>query len=107
MGGLTNVMAPTLFIYSIELNQSRKDIVQSTNLCFLFGKITQLVLFTVSVKFSGESWVNSIYILAIVGLFLPLGLWLKTFINERVYKKVLKILLGLIAVSLAIQATLN
>ena len=39
IGGLTNVMALVLIIYSLESKHSRKEVIQSSNLCFLFGKI--------------------------------------------------------------------
>lgn len=38
IGGLTNVMALVLIIYSLESKHSRKEVIQSSNLCFLFGK---------------------------------------------------------------------
>jgi len=103
LGGLTNVMAPTLIMYSLESGQSKSEIIQSTNLCFLFGKVVQLVLFAVSLKFTTETIYSSTLVLAIVIVFLPLGIKLKAIISEHHYKTILKTLLSFIAIALVSQ----
>ncbi|MCL1065296.1 sulfite exporter TauE/SafE family protein [Shewanella olleyana] len=103
IGGLTNVMAPTLIMYSLESGQSKRDIIQSTNLCFLFGKIVQLVLFAVSLKFTTYTIYSSTLVLAIVIVFVPLGIKLKTVISEHHYKTILKTLLSFITIALISQ----
>ena len=45
ISGLTNIVAPLMIIYSMELNYSRKDTIQLSNLCFLFTKIGQISIF--------------------------------------------------------------
>ena len=52
IGGLTNVMASILIIYSLESKHTKKEIIQSTNLCFLFGKSIQTILFTMHGSFN-------------------------------------------------------
>ena len=54
IGGLTNVMASILIIYSLESKHTKKEVIQSTNLCFLFGKVIQIVLFTLHGSFNQE-----------------------------------------------------
>ena len=39
LGGLTNVMAPILIIYSLESKLSKSDTIQRLNFCFLSGKL--------------------------------------------------------------------
>ncbi len=107
MGGLTNIMAPILVIYSLESNQPKKEIIQSTNLCFLFGKIVQLALFALNQQYNIESVFRSILILAIAIIFLPIGIKLKGLISDRLYKRILKIMLLCISLVLAIQNGVN
>ena len=54
IGGLTNVMASILIIYSLESKHTKKEIIQSTNLCFLFGKIIQIILLAIHGSFSED-----------------------------------------------------
>ena len=46
LGGLTNVMAPVLIIYSLESRHAKSDLIQASNFCFLLGKLIQLVMFS-------------------------------------------------------------
>ncbi len=100
LGGLTNVMAATLLIYSLETDQSKKDIIQSTNMCFLFGKIVQILLFAVNAKFTPQNTSASLWVVFAVLVFLPLGFKLKSYISEKGYKKLIKALLFCIAIAL-------
>ena len=103
IGGLTNVMAPTLIIYSLESGQRKREIIQSINLCFLCGKIAQLILFAVSLKFTTETIYSSTLILVTVMVLIPLGIKLKKMISEHIYKTILKIFLCCIAIALISQ----
>ncbi len=103
MGGLTNVMGPTLIIYSLESDQPKQEIVQSTNLCFLFGKITQLTVFAFTTNLSLHTISNSALIFSAVMVFLPIGIKLKTLISESLYKMILKVLLTGISITLITQ----
>lgn len=52
IGGLTNVMSLILIIYSLEAKHSRKEVIQSANLCFLFGKLIQIIIFSIHGSFT-------------------------------------------------------
>ncbi|MDD3008278.1 MAG: sulfite exporter TauE/SafE family protein [Arcobacter sp.] len=103
IGGLTNVMASILIIYSLESKHTKKEIIQSTNLCFLFGKIIQIVLFTIHGSFNEELIITSFNSLIIVFIAMFVGLKIKDKIPQESYKKVIKIVLFMIACFLTYQ----
>ena len=103
IGGLTNVMASILIIYSLESKHTKKEVIQSTNLCFLFGKIIQIVLFTLHGSFNQELLTISFNSLVVVAVAMFIGLKVKDKIPQESYKKVVKIVLFLIACVLVFQ----
>uniref|UniRef100_UPI00404839C9 sulfite exporter TauE/SafE family protein n=1 Tax=Aliarcobacter sp. TaxID=2321116 RepID=UPI00404839C9 len=103
IGGLTNVMASILIIYSLESKHTKKEIIQSTNLCFLFGKIIQIILFTMHDSFNQELLVVSFSSLIIVAIAMFVGLMIKNKIPQEIYRKVIKVVLFLIASFLVYQ----
>jgi uncharacterized membrane protein YfcA len=105
VGGLTNVMAPVLIIYSLESKHSKSEIVQASNLCFLFGKIIQILLFTLNNKFTLNELSTSTVMLIVSSIGLYVGISLKKNINERVYRKIIRALLFTLAAVLLIQVS--
>ena len=103
IGGLTNVMASILIIYSLESKHTKKEVIQSTNLCFLFGKVIQIVLFTLHGSFNQELLTISFSSLVVVLFAMFIGLRVKDKIPQESYKKVVKIVLFLIACVLVFQ----
>ena len=103
IGGLTNVMASILIIYSLESKHTKKEIIQSTNLCFLFGKVIQIVLFTLHGSFNQELLTTSFSSLIVVVFAMFIGLKLKNKIPQESYRKVVKVVLFLIACVLVYQ----
>ena len=103
IGGLTNAMSSILIIYSIESKHTRKEIIQSTNLCFLFGKIIQIVLFAIHGSFNQELLMVSSSSLLVVALAMFVGLKIKNKIPQEMYKKVIQIVLFIIASVLVYQ----
>ena len=97
LSGLTNIVAPLLIMYSIELNYSKKDTIQLSNLCFLFTKSAQLVLFVYFGSFTMQIVETSMIgvIAVFIGLFL--GIKIKRKINAQLYTKILKLLLFTVA----------
>ncbi|MBL3519205.1 sulfite exporter TauE/SafE family protein [Arcobacter lanthieri] len=103
IGGLTNVMALVLIIYALESKHSKKEIIQSSNLCFMFGKIIQIILFTYHGSFSPEILEISLYNLLIVLICIIIGLNLKNKIKDNNYNKVIKGFLFVMAIALIYQ----
>ena len=103
LGGMTNVMAPILIIYSLESNYTKKELIQASNLCFLLGKITQLFLFSMSsISIISEITFSSA-MLFIISLGLYLGIKIKKKINEHFYRNILQLLLLVLASILITQ----
>ncbi|MES9904393.1 MAG: sulfite exporter TauE/SafE family protein [Sedimenticola sp.] len=107
LGGLTNVMAPVLIIYSLESKRTKSEIIQASNFCFMFGKIIQLVLFSIHGKFNLSELSTSLVILIVVSLALYLGISIKKKINVNIYKRVLRVFLLILAVTLLIKVAHN
>jgi uncharacterized protein len=103
IGGLTNVMASILIIYSLESKHTKKEIIQSTNLCFLFGKIIQIVLFTFHGSFTHEIVTTSFISLFFAAFAMFVGLRIKNLIPQESYRKMIKIILFLMASVLIYQ----
>ena len=106
IGGLTNVMALVLIIYSLESRHSKKEIIQSTNLCFMFGKIIQVILFAVHGSFTQEILETSLYNLLIVAICIIIGFNLRKKIASESYFKMIKAFLLLMALALIYQTIL-
>jgi len=102
ISGLTNVVAPLMIIYTLELKYSKKDTIQLSNLCFLFTKIGQIAVFLYFGTFTMNTLeISFISVIAvIVGLFF--GLKIKKKIDKQLYTKILKVLLFIIASSLVV-----
>lgn len=105
LGGLTNVMAPVLIIYSLEAKLEKAEIVQSANICFLFGKIIQLFLFTLNGKFSLNEVTLSSVMLLLVFVALFTGFKIKRRLRQDTYKRALRFFLFLLALSLLYQVS--
>lgn len=103
IGGLTNVMSATLIIYVLESKFTKKEIVQSFNICFLFGKIIQITLFYTSGIFTVEEISDSFYPLIFIAIALIVGIKLRDKIDPIVYAKMIKAVLLIIAIALFIQ----
>ena len=103
IGGLTNVMALVLIIYSLESKHSRKEIIQSSNICFLFGKLIQIILFAIHGSFTQELLTISFSSLILVVVAMVIGLKIKNKIPQENYNKVIKGFLFLMAIALIYQ----
>ena len=105
LGGLTNVMGPVLIIYSLESKHSKSEIVQAANLCFLFGKIIQILLFTLNDELTLNELSTSTVMLIVCSIGLYVGIVLKKKINEIIYKKIIRAFLFTLAAVLLIQVS--
>lgn len=103
VSGLTNVVAPLTIIYTLELKYSKKDTIQLSNLCFLFSKVGQLLVFLSYNAFTQTALELSGFSFIIVALGLYFGLKIKKKIDAKFYIKILKVLLFIIACILVID----
>ena len=102
ISGLTNIVAPLLIMYSMEHNYTKKDTIQLSNLCFLFTKSSQLVIFLYFGSFTMQIMETSIIGIISVFLGLFIGIKIKRRINAKLYTKILKIVLFTVASVLVI-----
>lgn len=103
LGGLTNVMSATLIIYVLESKYSKKEIIQSFNICFLFGKIMQIIIFTSSANFTIKQFGESSFCLIAIFIAITLGLKIRNKIDVELYKKIVKLMLFIISLILFAQ----
>ena len=106
VGGLTNVMAPVLIIYSLESKHSKSDTIQASNLCFLLGKIIQIILFSVYGAFTQNALSISSVMLIVTVLALYVGISVRKKIEIKVYQKILRTVLFTLALVLLIQVSI-
>jgi uncharacterized membrane protein YfcA len=102
-GGLTNVMAPLLIVYSMELKFTKSQTIQFSNLCFLLGKIIQFILFSLYGTFTLQNVELSFGTLIIVAVALYLGIKIKKRIDVKTYQRFIKVLLFVISLILLYQ----
>lgn len=100
LGGLTNVMAPVLIIYAMESGYGKRALIQASNMCFLSGKIIQLILFSYYSKFTSNELSVSMIMIIAVGIALAVGVQIRKRIHVEVYMKVLRGFLWILALSL-------
>ncbi len=103
LGGLTNVMAPILIIYALESKYGKRQIIQASNLCFLGGKIVQLIMFSSYGQFSSNELSISMLTVCVVAVALYFGVSVKKKINAALYAKLLKGLLMILASILLVR----
>ena len=106
LGGLTNVMAPVLIIYTLESKHSKSDTIQALNFCFLFGKLTQFILFSINGKFTLDKLSVSSVMLIAASLALHIGITIRKKIELSAYRKILRLVLLILAVLLLIQVSM-
>ena len=103
LSGLTNVVAPLMIMYTLELKYTRKDTIQLSNLCFLFTKVGQIAVFLYFGTFTAEVFNISMMTLLMVFIGMFLGAKIKKLIDAKFYTKILKVLLFIIALTLVLQ----
>ena len=104
LGGLTNVMAPVLIIYALESGYDKRQLIQASNMCFMSGKIIQLILFTAHGSFSVSELSISLVMIVFVGLALFVGLKIRRRISPDRYMQVLRAFLLVLSLSLLWKA---
>lgn len=103
LGGLTNVMAPILIIYSLETRQSKGELIQLSNFCFMLGKSIQLLLFALYGKFTLSDLSQAPLMMVIVVLALYAGIHIRKKIHADAYIKVMQAFLAILAGVLLLQ----
>jgi len=103
LGGLANGMSPILIIYSLESKHTKKEVIQSSNLCFLFGKIAQVIVFLLHGAFTQQVLTSSVLSLVVVLVAVIIGIKIRNKVPQDNYNKIIKIFLFLLAITLGYQ----
>ncbi len=106
LGGLTNTMAPILIIYSLESKHSKSELIQSTNLCFLAGKLAQLITFTYHQKVTLHEIYIALMAMVVISISLFMGIRLRKKIKVEIYRKLIRGLLFVLALVLFFQSVI-
>lgn len=99
-GGTTNVMLPLMVIFTLELGLARTAMIQTFNMCFLLGKLTQIAVFTHAGLFTTSVIVATAPLAAVSAAALLVGMRLRSKVAAQTYVRVIRSLLGVIAVLL-------
>lgn len=106
LGGLTNVMAPVLIIYALEAKFSRKELIQASNICFLLGKLIQLILFSWYGQITASHVSVSLLALLLVSVALSIGIAIRNRLSTETYTRVLRGVLWCLAFTMITKAIL-
>jgi len=103
VSGLVNIMIPILVIYILESKIVKEKSFTLMNFCFFSSKLTQIFIFGFNGDFSLDfSFVLlPIILISLLGLFI--GDKIRKYIDENLYKKILVILLWLLAINLILD----
>ena len=96
-------MSMILIIYSLEAKHTRKEVIQSANFCFLFGKLVQVIIFSIHGSFTQEVLNSSLLSLMVVAVAVVIGIRIKNKIPQDNYNKIIKAFLFLMAIALIYQ----
>jgi len=99
-GGTTNVMLPVMVIFTLELGLARTAMIQTFNMCFLLGKLTQIAVLTHAGLFTMSMVMATAPLAVISGLALLVGMRLRTRIAAETYRRFIRGLLAVIALVL-------
>ena len=98
--GTTNVMVPILIIYTLELGLARNAMVQVFNLCFLAGKVAQIVVFGTAGLLTAKLLLSSVPLALVATTALAAGMFVRDRIPTDLYRRVVRIVLLVIALLL-------
>ena len=107
VGGLTNVMAPVLIMYTIEAKFSRQDTIQALNVSFMLGKLIQIVVFLYYGLFSIQVISASSVFVLVSAAALYLGIHIRKRIDAALFIRLLRLFLLFLAVALILQFILS
>lgn len=102
-GGTTNVMVAVLIIFFLSLDTPRDTMVPALNSCFLVGKVSQIVVLSMSgfVSLTLILETSPLALAAVIALLV--GQTLREKIALEIYRRILQALLAVLAIVLIVQ----
>lgn len=101
--GTTNVMVAILIIYFLALEIDRREMVPAMNMCFLVGKLSQIVVFAAAGMVTMQLVLMTAPLAAVSLLALWAGQRLSKKIPQDKYRRILRYLLAVLAAVLLVQ----
>ncbi|MFT5505894.1 MAG: putative membrane protein YfcA [Gammaproteobacteria bacterium] len=101
--GTTNVMVAVLIIYFLSLETPRSTIIPVMNSCFLVGKISQIIVFSLTGLIGASLVIESLPLAALATVTLLVGQKIQPHIKIETYQNLLKVLLLTLALILITQ----
>ena len=102
-GGTTNVMVAILIIFFLSLEVPRKQMVPALNACFLVGKLSQIVVFSLLGLVSIDLIIETTPLALAAVTALMLGQTIREKIALKTYRTILQLLLAVLAIVLIVQ----
>jgi uncharacterized membrane protein YfcA len=101
--GTVNVMVPLLIIFTLELGLSTLAMIQLFNLCFLSGKLTQIIFFSGVGAVTPAAISTTLPLALVAATLLLVGVALRKRIQADTYRIWLRRLLGVMVIGLISQ----
>jgi hypothetical protein len=98
---------PVMAIFALELGLARTAMIQTFNMCFLLGKLTQMAVLAHAGLFTLSIAAATAPLAVISGIALLVGIRAREHINAQTYRRIVRALLGLIATVLIAQFVLQ
>lgn len=101
VGTSTNAMSPILMMYLFAKTNDRNEIIKASNVCYLFGKIIQLVLLRQQLAEVVSGNIMRLVILTVIPLlFLYVGMKLRQYLNAMLFKYLILLVLFLLGIKI-------
>lgn len=101
--GSTNVMVPILIIYALEMGLQTTAMVQVFNMCFLAGKVSQMIVFAAAGMLTSQVLLFTTPLAGMALLALLIGMALRKRIGGDTYRTIIKWVLFVVALTLVGQ----
>ena len=104
VGGATNAMAPLLMMYLFSNTDDKHEIVKSSNICYLFGKIIQISFLGQNIiNFNHQEITLIVWITITSILFLFLGIKVRKNVSNQVFKNTIYIILLILSIKVGMS----
>lgn len=103
LGGATNAMSPLLVMYLLSATEHcddpKMELIKASNLCYVVGKIAQLIVLWQSLTALPKSdWILITVASVLSVVFLYLGFYFRDKISQAMFKKIVLVILLLLGV---------
>lgn len=101
IGGATNAMSPILLMFLFSQTDNKTDIAKASNLCYLLGKLVQIILLKDSfthLNTSQMQWLGLLTMIAMLGLII--GVQIRRRLSVAAFRGLIFVILGGLAIKI-------